>query len=247
MRSPLRCETRVGLCQKCYGRDLARGWMVQPGEAVGIIAAQSIGEPGTQLTLRTFHTGGVAGAEDITQGLPRVEELFEARTPKGEAVISEIDGVVDVYWAGEQRMIKVTNSRIVRRQHEIPADAVLIVNDGDRVQEDTVLARLATMAVRSWLARMAMCLSIGRTMARSRRLCAARRPISGSRLFRLQPACASIAATGSRLARSSPRVPRTRARCCASRVPRPARCTCWRKCRRSIALRASASTTSTSR
>jgi DNA-directed RNA polymerase subunit beta' len=142
MRSPLRCETRVGLCQKCYGRDLARGWMVQPGEAVGIIAAQSIGEPGTQLTLRTFHTGGVAGAEDITQGLPRVEELFEARTPKGEAVISEIDGVLDVYWAGEQRMIKVTNSRVVRRQHEMPADAVLIVNDGDRVQEDTVLARL---------------------------------------------------------------------------------------------------------
>ncbi len=142
MRSPLRCETRVGLCRKCYGRDLARGSMVQPGEAVGIIAAQSIGEPGTQLTLRTFHTGGVAGGEDITQGLPRVEELFEARTPKGEAVISEIDGVVDVYWAGEQRMIKVTNSRIIRRQHEIPADAVLIVNDGDRVQEDTVLARL---------------------------------------------------------------------------------------------------------
>jgi DNA-directed RNA polymerase subunit beta' len=142
LRSPLRCETRVGLCQKCYGRDLARGWMVQPGEAVGIIAAQSIGEPGTQLTLRTFHTGGVAGGEDITQGLPRVEELFEARTPKGEAVISEIDGVVDVYWAGEQRMIKVTNSRLVRRQHEIPSGAALIVNDGDRVQEDTVLARL---------------------------------------------------------------------------------------------------------
>ena len=71
------------------------------GEAVGIIAAQSIGEPGTQLTLRTFHTGGVAGAEDITQGLPRVEELFEARTPKGEAIIAEIDGMVDVYWEGE--------------------------------------------------------------------------------------------------------------------------------------------------
>ena len=142
VRSPLRCETRVGLCQKCYGRDLARGWMVQPGEAVGIIAAQSIGEPGTQLTLRTFHTGGVAGAEDITQGLPRVEELFESRTPKGEAVISEIDGVVDVYWAGEQRMIKVTNSRVVRQQHDLPAGAALIASEGDRVQEDTVLARL---------------------------------------------------------------------------------------------------------
>ncbi|MER2600193.1 MAG: DNA-directed RNA polymerase subunit beta' [Caldilineales bacterium] len=143
MRSPLRCETEVGLCRKCYGRDLARGWMVQPGEAVGIIAAQSIGEPGTQLTLRTFHTGGVAGAEDITQGLPRVEELFEARTPKGEAVISEIDGAVDVYWDGEQRMIKVTNTRLVVVQHEIPADAALVANDGDRVQDDTLLARLA--------------------------------------------------------------------------------------------------------
>jgi DNA-directed RNA polymerase subunit beta' len=97
---PLSCENRFGLCAMCYGRDLARGGLVKMGEAVGIIAAQSIGEPGTQLTLRTFHTGGVAGAEDITQGLPRVEELFEARTPKGEAVISEIGGVVDVYWEG---------------------------------------------------------------------------------------------------------------------------------------------------
>ncbi len=143
VRSPLTCETRFGLCQACYGRDLGRGGLVELGEAVGIIAAQSIGEPGTQLTLRTFHTGGVAGAEDITQGLPRVEELFEARTPKGEAVISEIDGIVDIYWEGEQRMLKVTNSRIVRRAHTIPAGAELVVQDGDRVQEDTVLARLA--------------------------------------------------------------------------------------------------------
>ena len=101
VRSPLTCENRFGLCKLCYGSDLARGGMVKMGEAVGIIAAQSIGEPGTQLTLRTFHTGGVAGAEDITQGLPRVEELFEARTPKGEAVIAEIGGVVDVYWEGD--------------------------------------------------------------------------------------------------------------------------------------------------
>ncbi|MDW8316289.1 MAG: DNA-directed RNA polymerase subunit alpha C-terminal domain-containing protein [Anaerolineae bacterium] len=143
VRSPLSCETRFGLCRMCYGRDLGRGKLVALGEAVGIIAAQSIGEPGTQLTLRTFHTGGVAGAEDITQGLPRVEELFEARTPKGEAVISEIDGVVDVYWQGEQRMIKVTNSRVVRRAHTVPAGAELVIQDGDRVQEDTVLARLA--------------------------------------------------------------------------------------------------------
>src|SRR5690606_35689164 len=95
VRSALVCEARFGLCEKCYGEDLARGGQVQMGEAVGIIAAQSIGEPGTQLTLRTFHTGGVAGTDDITQGLPRIEELFEARNPKGEAVISEIDGTVD--------------------------------------------------------------------------------------------------------------------------------------------------------
>ena len=101
VRSPLTCENRFGLCKLCYGSDLGRGGMARMGEAVGIIAAQSIGEPGTQLTLRTFHTGGVAGAEDITQGLPRVEELFEARTPKGEAVIGEIGGIVDVYWEGD--------------------------------------------------------------------------------------------------------------------------------------------------
>ena len=121
VRSPLTCENRFGLCKLCYGRDLARGGEVKMGEAVGIIAAQSIGEPGTQLTLRTFHTGGVAGAEDITQGLPRVEELFEARTPKGEAVIAEIGGVVDVYWEGDVRKLKVTNTRLRRKTHHDPA------------------------------------------------------------------------------------------------------------------------------
>jgi len=100
VRNPLTCECRFGLCKKCYGQDLARGGDIRMGEAVGIIAAQSIGEPGTQLTLRTFHTGGVAGSDDITQGLPRIEELFEARNPKGEAVISEIDGAIDIYWEG---------------------------------------------------------------------------------------------------------------------------------------------------
>ncbi|HEY64593.1 MAG TPA: DNA-directed RNA polymerase subunit beta' [Caldilineae bacterium] len=141
VRSPLTCETHYGLCRMCYGGDLARGGLVSLGEAVGIIAAQSIGEPGTQLTLRTFHTGGVASAEDITQGLPRVEELFEARTPKGEAVIAEIDGVVDVYWEGEQRKIKISNTRLVRREIRIPEGWTPVVEDGDRVQEDTVLAR----------------------------------------------------------------------------------------------------------
>src|SRR6202023_2662310 len=95
VRSILLCEAREGVCRKCYGRNLATGKLVEIGEAVGVIAAQSIGEPGTQLTMRTFHTGGVAGF-DITQGLPRVEELFEARRPKGQAVISEIDGKVHV-------------------------------------------------------------------------------------------------------------------------------------------------------
>jgi DNA-directed RNA polymerase subunit beta' len=143
VRNPLTCESRFGLCQKCYGLDLARGGLIGMGEAVGIIAAQSIGEPGTQLTLRTFHTGGVAGADDITQGLPRVEELFEARNPKGEAVISEIDGIVDIYWEGEVRMVRVTRTDLKRRDIDIPADYTLLVESEDRVQEDTVIAHLA--------------------------------------------------------------------------------------------------------
>ena len=91
IRSAFTCNTSHGVCKKCYGRNLATGQEVEVGEAVGIIAAQSIGEPGTQLTMRTFHTGGVAG-DDITQGLPRIQEIFEARNPKGQAIITEIDG-----------------------------------------------------------------------------------------------------------------------------------------------------------
>ena len=141
VRSPLTCKAEHGICQKCYGRDLGRGGVVELGEAVGIIAAQSIGEPGTQLTLRTFHTGGVAAGDDITQGLPRVEELFEARNPKGEAVISEIDGVFDVFWEGEIRTVSVTDARLHRREINIPEGYETIITDGDRVQEDTVVAR----------------------------------------------------------------------------------------------------------
>ncbi len=140
-RSPLTCENRKGLCRLCYGSDLARGGLVGMGEAVGIIAAQSIGEPGTQLTLRTFHTGGVAGAEDITQGLPRVEELFEARTPKGEAVISEIGGLVDVRWDNGARKLTVTNTRKRRKTHHIPVGYNMLVENEDRVQADTPIAR----------------------------------------------------------------------------------------------------------
>jgi len=141
VRSPLTCENRFGLCKKCYGSDLARGGDVKMGEAVGIIAAQSIGEPGTQLTLRTFHTGGVAGGEDITQGLPRVEELFESRTPKGEAVISEIGGIVDVYWEGDVRKLKVANSRLRRKTHHIADGYEMLVESDDRVQASTTIAR----------------------------------------------------------------------------------------------------------
>jgi len=142
VRNPLTCEARFGLCKRCYGEDLARGGEIKTGEAVGIIAAQSIGEPGTQLTLRTFHTGGVAGADDITQGLPRVEEVFEARNPKGEAVISEIDGTADIIWEGEVRFLRVSRTDLKRQQVTIPAGYEVLVADGDRVQEDTPLGRL---------------------------------------------------------------------------------------------------------
>ncbi len=141
VRSPLNCEMRFGLCKNCYGSDLARGGMVEMGAAVGIIAAQSIGEPGTQLTLRTFHTGGVAGAEDITQGLPRIEELFEARMPKGKAVIAEISGIVSVEWENDVRKLKVTNARLRRKTHNIPMGWQMLVEDGDRVQSNSPIAR----------------------------------------------------------------------------------------------------------
>ncbi len=94
IRSVFTCDTRHGVCQKCYGRNLATGEQVEVGEAVGTVAAQSIGEPGTQLTMRNFHTGGVAGGDDITQGLPRVQEIMEARNPKGPAVVSEVDATL---------------------------------------------------------------------------------------------------------------------------------------------------------
>ena len=141
VRSPLTCESPHGVCQLCYGGDLARGGMISLGAAVGIIAAQSIGEPGTQLTLRTFHTGGVADREDITRGLPRVEELFEARIPKGEAIIADIDGEVDVYWEGEVRKIGIKSSTVRREEHIIPAGHELLLSDGMRVTAGTAISR----------------------------------------------------------------------------------------------------------
>src|SRR5581483_3085119 len=140
VRSPLTCQSRQGICQKCYGRSLARGNIVELGEAVGIIAAQSIGEPGTQLTMRTFHTGGIAGL-DITSGLPRVEELFEARVPKGQAVIAEIDGTVQVVREGDKREIKIVSVETYRDELKLPANSELLVHEGDWVDVDAPLAR----------------------------------------------------------------------------------------------------------
>ena len=144
VRSPLTCELRFGLCAQCYGMDLGRGKMVTRGAAVGIVAAQSIGEPGTQLTLRTFHTGGVAAGGDITTGLPRVEELFEARKkPKGEAVIAEITGTVQVIIPESpdgQRLLRVVNSRLLQDEYSIPGNWSLKAEDGARVATGEVIA-----------------------------------------------------------------------------------------------------------
>jgi DNA-directed RNA polymerase subunit beta' len=141
VRSPLTCQARRGICKLCYGRNLARGRLVELNEAVGIVAAQSIGEPGTQLTMRTFHTGGVAGL-DITSGLPRVEEVFEARVPKAHAIISEIDGVAEVVQDGESRWIKVTSSEFYSDHYDLPKGAKLLVENGDWVDQGAVLARV---------------------------------------------------------------------------------------------------------
>jgi DNA-directed RNA polymerase subunit beta' len=140
VRSPLTCQLRHGICQRCYGRDLGRDEIVQLGSAVGIVAAQSIGEPGTQLTLRTFHTGGVAGTGDITQGLPRVQELFEARVPKGEAVISDIGGRVTLRSEGNRRWVAVTSSRVTRKPHRLTEGYTVLVMDGEEVQQGDILA-----------------------------------------------------------------------------------------------------------
>jgi DNA-directed RNA polymerase subunit beta' len=141
VRSPLTCDLRHGLCAKCYGRDLARGGLIQIGEAVGTIAAQSIGEPGTQLTLRTFHTGGVAGTSDITHGLPRVQELFEARIPKGEAVISDIDGRLEQHTQDGVRVLKVVYSEVLTEEREIPRNYKILVENEQSVLEGEPLAQ----------------------------------------------------------------------------------------------------------
>ena len=137
IRSVLTCKTRNGVCAKCYGKNMASGNPVKLGEAVGIIAAQSIGEPGTQLTMRTFHTGGVATGDDITQGLPRVEELFEARKPKGQAIIAENKGAVTI--SDDNRKITITGDD--ERIYDIPYGAKLVVKNGDIIDAGDSLTK----------------------------------------------------------------------------------------------------------
>ncbi len=142
VRSALTCQSRLGVCRTCYGVNLATRELVEAGEAVGIIAAQSIGEPGTQLTMRTFHTGGVAGL-DITAGLPRVEELFEARMPKGKAEISHIDGVVEILEGEDSiRRVKVTSREAFDVPLQLTKKHERLVAEGDAVEVDQLVARL---------------------------------------------------------------------------------------------------------
>ena len=129
VRSVVKCEAPPGVCQRCYGRSLATGKLAQIGDAVGIIAAQSIGEPGTQLTMRTFHTGGVAGA-DITHGLPRIVELFEARKPKGLAKIAEVEGVISIEDTDKARTVVITDDSGEEHRETFPRRTRLLVDEG---------------------------------------------------------------------------------------------------------------------
>ena len=142
-RSVMHCRNARGVCQRCYGMDLARHELVAEGAAVGIIAAQSMGEPATQLTMRTFHLGGVVMGTDITdrvQGLPRVEELFEARVPKGVAVMSDLEGTAEIVEEDDRLAIRIVSAHIHEQVYEIDGDLVPIVEDGDTVAKDAPLA-----------------------------------------------------------------------------------------------------------
>ena len=134
IRSVLTCKSHFGVCRACYGRNLATAKKVEVGEAVGTIAAQAIGEPGTQLTMRTFHTGGVAGADDITQGLPRVEELFEARKPKHPGILTEVAGTVEIQEKEEGRFIIIHKEDGTDESYHIPYGAKIHVAEGDKVE-----------------------------------------------------------------------------------------------------------------
>jgi DNA-directed RNA polymerase subunit beta' len=153
LRSPLTCELQFGMCANCYGMDLGRGRKVELGAAVGIVAAQSIGEPGTQLTLRTFHTGGVAAGGDITTGLPRVEELFEARKkPKGEAILGEIAGTVHIQRPevpDGPRVVQIVNSQLIKDEYNVPGNWSLKIEDGAEVSEGELIASRGDSEIRA--------------------------------------------------------------------------------------------------
>ena len=163
IRSVLHCKAKQGVCAKCYGANLANGNMVSVGEAVGIIAAQSIGEPDTQLTMRTFHTGGIASAEDITQGLPRVEELFEGRRPKNAAMLTQISGVVHIEEIKTTRNIIITNDATGKSEsYMIPYNLKIRVQEGEYIEQGTrltegniyptdILSILGTQAVQDYI------------------------------------------------------------------------------------------------
>ncbi|PZR98741.1 MAG: DNA-directed RNA polymerase subunit beta', partial [Chloroflexi bacterium] len=177
VRSPLNCLAKQGICQHCYGWSLATGLLVEMGEAVGIIAAQSIGEPGTQLTMRTFHTGGVAGS-DITQGLPRVEELFEARVPKEVAVIAEIDGVVRIERAdNEMKIVVASMEEEATERHELAAGYVKTVSSGEVVEPGTVLARYTKRGKKAEAAEDVVALTAGLVSERDGHILIAPEPL----------------------------------------------------------------------
>lgn len=141
VRSVMTCQTPNGICVKCYGKDLGTNKTVNLGTAVGIIAAQSIGEPGTQLTMRTFHMGGVAEGKDITQGLTRVEELFEARTPKSPAILAEIDGKVKISQKGKVSTVTITSAEPIITEYHIDTSMEITVKKGDKIKEKQVIAK----------------------------------------------------------------------------------------------------------
>ena len=151
VRSPMTCDLVHGICAKCYGMDMGRGKLVELGTAVGIVAAQSIGEPGTQLTLRTFHTGGVAAGGDITTGLPRVEELVEARRmPKGEAIISQISGTARVMQSdrySDQRIVRIEHSEMISDEYDVPAGWTLVAKDETAVSLGDPIAVLGEATI----------------------------------------------------------------------------------------------------
>jgi DNA-directed RNA polymerase subunit beta' len=141
IRSIFGCSSKFGVCAKCYGKNMATTLPVQVGEAVGTIAAQSIGEPGTQLTMRTFHTGGIAATGDITQGLPRVEELFEVRKPKGCATICEVDGVISIDDSDGSKHIRILDEKTneVKKEYNLPFNAEIKVKEGEKVVPGVLL------------------------------------------------------------------------------------------------------------